>query len=421
MAVVVIVGAQWGDEGKGKVIDFLAQEADIIVRYQGGNNAGHTVVIEGNEFILHLIPVGILHPNKICVIGNGVVFNPRAFFEELKYLKEKNIEVNNNLYVSEDVHLIMPYHLEIEKEEEEILKIGTTGRGIGPAYKDKAGRCGIKMSDLFEEDILEEKIQLNLTQKGNRFDVTSIKNEYLNYAKLLKQCVTITDTSLLLNEAIKAGKNILFEGAQGTLLDVDHGTYPYVTSSNTTAGGVCTGSGIGPTKIDHVIGVAKGYTTRVGEGVFPTELDEMTSEAIRMKGREYGATTGRPRRCGWFDAVGVRYAARINGVTKLAITKLDVLNDLETIKICVGYEYKGKRIDEFPRSLKVLRECRPIYEEMPGWKQEIGNIRCYNDLPRQTKDYLNRIIELTQVKIGLISVGPERNQTIVLDSFFEGR
>jgi adenylosuccinate synthase len=416
MANIVVVGAQWGDEGKGKVIDFLTEKADVIVRYQGGNNAGHTVVINGQEFILHLIPSGILHPNKICIIGHGVVFNPKAFLQELEYLKERNIEVNDNLCISEDTHLIMPYHLNLEQKAEEIRKIGTTGRGIGPAYADKASRCGIKIIDLFEEDIFEEKLKINIEQKGNEFNITSIKNEYLGYAKLLKKYVK--DTSILLNEAIKDGKNILFEGAQGTLLDVDHGTYPYVTSSNATAGGACTGSGIGPSKIDHVIGVAKAYTTRVGEGPFPTELLAEIGEAIRIKGREYGATTGRPRRCGWFDAVGVKYAVRINGLDSLAITKLDVLNDLEKIKVCVGYEYRGEKINEFPRSIKVLNECKPIYEELPGWQQEIGDIRSYNDLPTQARDYLAYIKELIQVDIGLISVGPEREQTIALKSFF---
>lgn len=419
MANVVIVGVQWGDEGKGKIIDFLTEDADIVVRYQGGNNAGHTVIVNGQKFILHLIPSGILHPDKICIIGNGVVFNPKAFFEELNYLKERGIGINDNLYISEDTHLIMPYHFKLEEKAEKIRKIGTTGRGIGPAYADKTGRCGIKVIDLFEEDTFDEKLQANIAQKEDEFDRTSIKNEYLGYAKLLKKYVK--DTSLLLNEAIKNGKNILFEGAQATLLDVDYGTYPYVTSSNATAGGACTGSGVGPTKIDYVIGVVKAYTTRVGEGPFPTELHTEIGEAIRIKGHEYGATTGRPRRCGWFDAIGVKYAVRINGMDSLAITKLDVLNDLEKIKICVGYEYQGEKINEFPKSLKVLRECRPIYEELPGWQQEISDIRSYDDLPRQVKDYLALIIELTQTKIGLISVGPQREQTILLESFFVGR
>lgn len=416
MANIVVVGAQWGDEGKGKVIDFLAEKADVIVRYQGGNNAGHTVVVNGQEVIFHLIPSGIFHPNKMCIIGHGVVFNPKAFLEELEYLKERNIVVDDNLCISEDAHLIMPYHLNLEKKAEKIRKIGTTGRGIGPAYADKVGRCGIKVIDLFEEDIFEEKLQINIAQKGNEFDVSSIKNEYLGYAKLIKKYVK--DTTILLDNAVKNGKNILFEGAQGTLLDVDYGTYPYVTSSNATAGGACTGGGIGPSKIDCVIGVAKAYTTRVGEGPFPTELLAKTGEALRIKGREYGATTGRPRRCGWFDAIGVKYAARINGLHSLAITKLDVLNELEKVKICVGYEYKGEIIKEFPRSIKVLRECKPIYEELSGWQQEIGDIRNYDDLPIKTRDYLACIAEFTQVKIGLISVGPHREQTIISQNYF---
>jgi len=416
MANIVVVGAQWGDEGKGKVIDFLTEKADIIVRYQGGNNAGHTVVVDGQKFVLHLIPSGILHPNRICIIGHGVVFDPKVFFEEIAFLKERNIEVGDNLYLSEDAHLIMPYHLTLEEKAEKIRKIGTTSRGVGPAYTDKIGRCGIKVIDLFDEEIFEEKLEVNRALKGNEFDIRSIKNEYLGYAKLLKKYVK--NTTILLNEAVKNGKNILFEGAQGTLLDIDYGTYPYVTSSNATAGGACTGGGIGPSKIDRVIGVIKAYTTRVGEGPFPSELLTEVGEAIRIRGREYGATTNRPRRCGWFDVVGVKYAVRINGLDSLALTKLDVLNDLDKIKICVGYEYNGEKINEFPRSLKILRECKPIYEELPGWQQEISDIRSYNDLPGQIKDFITRISELTEVKIGLISVGPHREQTIPLESFF---
>ncbi|MDI6736703.1 MAG: adenylosuccinate synthase [bacterium] len=421
MPNIVIVGAQLGDEGKGKVIDFLSEEADVIVRYQGGNNAGHTVVVNGQKFVLHLIPSGILHPNKICIIGHGVVFNPKAFLEELEYLREKNIKVDEtNLWISEDAHLIMPYHFKLEEAAEKIHKIGTTARGVGPTYIDKIGRCGIKVIDLFDEEIFDEKLRLNIAQKGDtysdEFDFEGIKNEYLGYAKLIKKYVK--ETNLLLSEAVKKGENILFEGAQGTLLDIDYGTYPYVTSSSAGAGGACTGGGIGPSKIDCVIGIAKAYTTRVGEGPFPTELLDGGGEAIRKKGNEYGATTGRPRRCGWFDAVAVKYAIMVNGLDSLAVMKLDILNDLEKIKICVGYEYKGERINEFPRSLKILRECKPIYEEFPGWQQEISNIRSYDDLPKQLKDYLSQISEITQTKIGFISLGPERDQTILLDSFF---
>ncbi|MFH1562810.1 MAG: adenylosuccinate synthase [Nitrospirota bacterium] len=429
MPNIIIVGAQLGDEGKGKVIDFLSEDADVIVRYQGGNNAGHTVVINGQKFVLHLIPSGILHPNKICIIGHGVVFNPKAFLAELEYLKEKNIKVDEtNLWISEDAHLIMPYHFKIEAAAEAIHKIGTTARGVGPAYMDKVGRCGIKVIDLFDEDIFDEKLRINIAQKGEACFVEpcleDIKNEYFGYAKLIKKYVK--DTNLLLSESVKEDKNILFEGAQGTLLDIDYGTYPYVTSSSAGAGGACTGGGIGPSKIDCVVGITKAYTTRVGEGPFPTELSDETGEAIRKKGNEYGATTGRPRRCGWFDAVAVKYAVRVNGLDSLAMMKLDILNDLEKIKICVGYEYKGERlaslrINEFPRSLKILRECKPIYEELAGWQQEISDIRSYDDLPWQLKDYLLRITELTQTKIGFISLGPERDQTILLDSFFVGR
>ncbi|HAV43339.1 TPA: adenylosuccinate synthase, partial [bacterium] len=351
MPVLVVVGVQWGDEGKGKIIDLLSEKADMIVRYQGGNNAGHTVVIGSEQFILHLIPSGILHPGKLCVIGNGVVINPVALFEEIEKLESRGIEVGNRLRIADNAHLILPYHTFMD-EEKEILRgekgIGTTRRGIGPAYSDKAGRIGVRVVDLFEEDILYERLKSVFLEKREflerRFDLEAIFKECLVWAEKINKYVTRTD--LLIDKAIEDGEYVLFEGAQGTLLDIDHGTYPFVTSSNATAGGVCTGTGVAPTKIDRVIGVAKAYTTRVGAGPFPTELKTEMAEAVRIKGREYGATTGRPRRCGWFDVVGVRYVVRINGIKTLVITKLDVLNDLETIDICVGYRYKGRIIDE---------------------------------------------------------------------------
>ncbi len=420
MPVLVVVGVQWGDEGKGKIIDLLSEKADMIVRYQGGNNAGHTVVIGSEQFILHLIPSGILHPGKLCVIGNGVVINPVALFEEIEKLESRGIEVGNRLRIADNAHLILPYHTFMD-EEKEILRgekgIGTTRRGIGPAYSDKAGRIGVRVVDLFEEDILYERLKSVFLEKREflerRFDLEAIFKECLVWAEKINKYVTRTD--LLIDKAIEDGEYVLFEGAQGTLLDIDHGTYPFVTSSNATAGGVCTGTGVAPTKIDRVIGVAKAYTTRVGAGPFPTELKTEMAEAVRIKGREYGATTGRPRRCGWFDVVGVRYVVRINGIKTLVITKLDVLNDLETIDICVGYRYKGRIIDEFPHSLKILQECEPIYETLPGWKSEISSTASFDDLPEAAKRYLGRLEELTNTEIGLISVGAERNQTIILD------
>jgi adenylosuccinate synthase len=420
MRGIVVVGVQWGDEGKGKIIDLLSRKADMIVRYQGGNNAGHTVVTRRGEFILHLVPSGILRRGKTCIIGNGVVVDPKALVEEIERLEESGIRVDGNLWVAKNVHMIFPYHKLVDEETEERRgkeMIGTTKRGIGPCYTDKAARIGIRAVDLLEEKTLREKIERVLRERkdlpANRFKAKDLIAQYREYIDKIKGY--ITDTTLLINRAIDQGSVVLFEGAQGTLLDVDHGTYPYVTSSNATAGGACTGTGVGPTKIDRVIGVVKAYTTRVGSGPFPTELPKGTAEEIRIKGREYGATTGRPRRCGWFDLLGVNYAIRVNGIDTLAITKLDVLDEQNTVKICTGYRYNGKVITEFPYSLKVLWECEPVYEVLEGWMESISNIRSFNSLPLKTRRYLSRIEELTRTKIGLISVGPRREQTIVLD------
>lgn len=405
MSCTIVVGAQWGDEGKGKVIDILARGADIIVRYQGGNNAGHTVVVGQEEFILHLIPSGILHKGKTCVIGNGVVIDPEALLNEIEMLRKKNIAVDGNLLVSETAHVIFPYHKIIDKRRG--AKIGTTGRGIGPCYVDKMARCGIRMADLVNKDLLKKKLKANLEGSGE-FDFEKIYAEYLDYGKKIKKY--LADASLFLNKAILKKKRILFEGAQGTLLDIDHGTYPYVTSSSATAGGALTGTGIGPTKVDKVIGVVKAYTTRVGEGPFPTEFEKPLMDKIRRKGKEFGATTGRPRRCGWFDAVIVKHSVVVNGLSEIAVTKLDVLDEMEKIKIATGYKYKGKTYKDFPADIDVLENCEAVYEEHEGWMQDISAVTKYKDLPKNAKSYLKRLAELLGVKIGLVSVGSRRRQ-----------
>ncbi|KXS40958.1 MAG: adenylosuccinate synthase, partial [Candidatus Frackibacter sp. T328-2] len=377
MATVVVVGSQWGDEGKGKITDMISRKADVVVRYQGGNNAGHTVVVGEKELRLHLVPSGILYEDTTCVIANGVVVDPKVLLEELEYLADKEVEVKD-FYISSNAHVIMPYHRALDQLEEKRKgndKIGTTGKGIGPVYKDKIARSGIRMADLLDEEVLKEKLTANLELKnqilekvydGERFGIDELVTEYMEYGKELEKF--ITDTSYLINQAIEQQDNVLFEGAQGTLLDIDHGTYPFVTSSNPTAGGVCTGTGVGPTKIDSVIGIAKAYTTRVGAGPFPTELTGEMGDLIRDKGGEFGTTTGRPRRCGWFDATIVKYAQRVNGLTSIAVTKLDVLDGLDTIKLCTGYKYKDEVLKEFPTDQKVLAECEPIYEEFAGWE-----------------------------------------------------
>ncbi|SJZ81029.1 adenylosuccinate synthase [Selenihalanaerobacter shriftii] len=428
MATVVVVGSQWGDEGKGKITDMISRKADFVVRYQGGNNAGHTVVVGDKEFKLHLVPSGILYEDTTCIIANGVVVDPAVLIEELDYLANKGVEVTD-FHISSNAHVIMPYHRALDKLEEERKgngKIGTTGKGIGPVYMDKIGRFGIRMVDLLDEEALREKLEKTLALKNimlekvyeaDGFEVDELVAEYLEYGKKLESFVT--DTSYFINQAINKGANVLFEGAQGTLLDIDHGTYPFVTSSNPTSGGVCTGTGVGPTKIEDVIGIVKAYTTRVGEGPFPTELTGEMGEIIRDKGGEFGTTTGRPRRCGWFDATIVKYANRVNGLTSLAITKLDVLDGLEKIKICTGYKYKDEVLEEFPTNQNILEECEPIYEEFPGWEEDTSKIREYDELPENAKKYLDRISELVGTKISILSVGPKRAETMILDKFVD--
>jgi len=422
MAVNIVVGAQWGDEGKGKIVDLLSENMNIVARYQGGANAGHTVIIKGKKYVLHLIPSGILHPNTICVIGNGVVIDPVALMEEIKLLEDEGIKVTGRLFISHKAHLIMPYHKMLDKISEEAKgdkKIGTTGRGIGPAYNDKFSRKGIRIVDLLDRELFKEKITSNLQEKNTILEkiygkhhlfAEDILEEYLEFDKKIDPY--IKDISVLLNNAINENKNILLEGAQGTLLDVDHGTYPYVTSSNPVSGGACTGVGIGPTRIDSVIGVIKAYTTRVGFGPFPTELTGKEGDDLREAGKEYGATTGRPRRCGWFDAVIARYAARINGIDKFAITKMDVLDSMEEIKICTGYIYKDKTIEDFPANINIFKEITPVYEIHPGWLSNTSSIKKYDELPENAKKYLDRISELTGVENAIISVGQGREQTI---------
>jgi len=426
MANVVIVGAQWGDEGKGKIVDLLTRYADLVVRFQGGNNAGHTIVLKREKFVVHLIPSGILYRNKKCIIGSGVVLDPAVLIEEIDGIKKRGyFKDDSQLMISEGTHLILPYHRRIDMAREKIFKIGTTGRGIGPAYEDKVARCGIRVVDLMDEKIFREKLEANLIQKNvyltqvlgeKGFEFSEIFDEYLQYKNRLGKYVK--NTSLVLYKEIEKGKNVLFEGAQGALLDLDHGTYPYVTASNTLAGNACAGSGIGPTMIDSVVGIAKAYTTRVGEGPFPTELQDELGEKIREKGGEYGATTGRPRRCGWLDAVVVNHSIRVNGIREMVITKLDVLNDFDTIKICVGYRVDGKVFYHVPSNLEILKRSEPVYEELDGWKTEIKGAKDFKDLPSNAKRYIRRIEELIHTKIMMISVGSERNETISIKNPF---
>jgi adenylosuccinate synthase len=426
MANVVIVGAQWGDEGKGKIVDLLTRYADLVVRFQGGSNAGHTIVLKGEKFVFHLLPSGILYKNKKCIIGNGVVLDPAVLLEEIDEIKQRGyFKDDSQLMISEETHLILPYHRRVDVAREKTFKIGTTGRGIGPAYEDKVARCGIRMVDLVNEKVFREKLETNLVQKNvyltqilkeKGFAFSEIFDEYLQYKNRLEKYVK--NTSLILYKETKKGKHILFEGAQGALLDLDHGTYPYVTSSNTVAGNACAGSGMGPTMIHSVMGVAKAYTTRVGEGPFPTELHDELGEKIRQQGGEYGATTGRPRRCGWFDAVVVNHSLRVNGIREMVITKLDVLNDFDTIKICVGYRVNGKVIYHVPSNLEILKRSEPVYETLRGWKTEIKGARHFKDLPLKAQQYLKRIEKLIGIKIAMISVGSERNETIEVKSPF---
>ncbi|BCU83387.1 adenylosuccinate synthetase [Polycladomyces abyssicola] len=421
MSTVVVVGTQWGDEGKGKITDFLAEKAEVVARYQGGNNAGHTIVFGGKRYKLHLIPSGIFYSDKICVLGNGMVLNPEALVEELDYLHQNGVSTDN-LRISDRAHVIMPYHLKLDKAEETRKgagKIGTTGKGIGPAYMDKAARIGIRVADLLDKDIFAEKLKRNLEEKNRLlerfydmtgFDFDEVYQRYLACADRIRPYVT--DTSVVLNDAIDQGRRVLFEGAQGVMLDIDQGTYPFVTSSNPVAGGVCIGSGVGPTKIHQVIGVAKAYTTRVGDGPFPTELHNEIGDRIREIGREYGTTTGRPRRVGWFDSVVVRHARRVSGITGLSLNSIDVLTGLETVKICKAYRYKGKIIENYPANLEVLKDCEPVYEELPGWKEDITKVRSYHELPLAAQHYVERITQLTGIPLAIFSVGPDRDQTI---------
>lgn len=423
MSTVVIIGSQWGDEGKGKIVDFLTEKCDYVVRFQGGCNAGHTVVVGEEKYILHLIPSGILHKNKKCIIGNGVVLDPSGLLKEIETLIQKGVEIDNNLYIAKHCHLIMPYHIAIEEQCEKKKKIGTTKKGIGPCYTDKIARNGVRMVDLLYPDVLKNKIRANLEivnfllknlYNAETLDENEIFNQYLNYAEKLKKY--IADADILINKAIDSGKKVLFEGAQGTLLDIDHGTYPYVTSSNTIAGGACTGAGISPRKIDNIIGIVKAYTTRVGEGPFPTEIKDSLGEEIRKRGGEYGATTGRPRRCGWLDLVGLRHAVRVNGFTGLAITKLDILDGIEKLKVCVGYKYGNSILEDFPKEIQILEDCTPIYEEFQGWKESTAGIKNYEKLPDNAKKYLKFIEDSLQVKIQIISTGQKRDEIIIKES-----
>jgi adenylosuccinate synthase len=429
MPVLVVVGAQWGDEGKGKIIDLLTEKADVVARYQGGANAGHTVVVGKNEFVLHLIPSGILHKGTTCMIGNGVVIDPAALLEEMDGMAKRGVKFAENLLISKNAHLIMPYHKALDQASEKHKgnkKIGTTGRGIGPAYSDKINRKGIRMGDLLDARGFRDKVACNCDEANfvlDRFfnapllDKDAIVTEYLGYARRLKK--HIADTTLLLNEAIAKKQRVLAEGAQGTHLDIDHGTYPFVTSSSPTAGGACTGLGIGPNTVTEVMGIVKAYTTRVGSGPFPTELEDATGELLRARGKEYGATTGRARRCGWFDTLIVRHAVRVNGMTSAAITKLDVLDELDELKICVGYKYQGKLYTEMPSELAVLEKAVPQYITMPGWKESTIGITKYEKLPKKARAYVEKICRLSGVKPAIISTGARRDETIVLQQPFK--
>jgi adenylosuccinate synthase len=427
MSAFIVLGAQWGDEGKGKMTDYLAEEANVVVRFQGGNNAGHTVVVGDKEYKLRLIPSGILYEDKLNVIGNGVVVDPKALFEEIEYLEGVGVKISpEKLIVSDRAHLIMPYHKVLDKLKEKAIgknDIGTTGRGIGPCNTYKFERCGIRVCDLLHEDVFIEKLRENVEMKnayitkvlgGEALNFDEILDEYLGFAKKLRPFVQ--DTSVKVYDAIKADKTVLFEGAQGMLLDIDYGTYPYVTSSNTTAGGVSSGSGIGPNMITNAVGITKAYTTRVGKGPFPTELLGETGDWIREKGHEYGVNTGRSRRCGWLDLVIIKTAVRVSGLTSLAVTKIDTLAGLEKIKVCVGYKFNDTVIDYFPASLEDLAECEPIYEEFDGWDDSVADVRSYDELPENVKKYLARISEFTGTRISIVGVGPKRDQTMRIDN-----
>ncbi|MDY5912658.1 MAG: adenylosuccinate synthase [Inconstantimicrobium porci] len=423
MSAFIVLGAQWGDEGKGKMTDYLAEEADVVVRFQGGNNAGHTVVVGDTDYKLHLIPSGVLYDNKLNVIGNGVVVDPKALFTEIDYLEGLGVKVTpEKLIISDRAHLIMPYHRILDALKEKARgknDIGTTGKGIGPCYTDKIERSGIRICDLLHKEVFIEKLKENIEIKnayitkvygGEALNFDEICKQYLEYAERIRPYVC--DTSVRIYDEIMNNKNVLFEGAQGMLLDIDHGSYPYVTSSNTTSGGVSNGTGIGPTMITNAVGICKAYTTRVGKGPFPTELNDDMGEWIREKGHEFGVTTGRARRCGWLDLVILKTTVRVCGLTSLAVTKIDTLAGLDKVKVCVGYKFDGKVIDYFPASLEDVAKCEPVYEEFAGWDESVANARSYDEIPENAKIYLRRIEELTGTKISIVSVGPERAQTI---------
>lgn len=427
MGTVVIVGTQWGDEGKGKITDFLSQGAKVVSRYQGGDNAGHTIHANGEVYKLRLVPSGVLYPHQLSVIGNGVVVNPKSLVGELARLAEQGV-TGENLRISDRAHVILPYHIKLDKLQEAAKgadKIGTTNRGIGPAYMDKAARVGIRMADLLDKEIFEERLKANLKAKNEEFvkvydstpmNFDDIFEEYYQYGQQLKQYVC--DTSIVLNDAIDKGEHVLFEGAQGIMLDIDQGTYPFVTSSN-PAGGVTVGAGVGASKIDRVVGVAKAYTSRVGDSPFPTELLDKTGDFIRNAGHEFGTVTGRPRRIGWFDAVVVRHSRRVAGITDLCLNSIDVLTGLDKVKICVAYERDGERVENYPASLKFLSECKPVYEELPGWQEDITKAKTLDDLPENARRYVERITELLGVDLLTFSVGPDRDQTNVLENVWD--
>ncbi|WP_270445336.1 adenylosuccinate synthase [Anaeroglobus sp. AF13-6AC] len=427
MATAMVLGTQWGDEGKGKIVDYLAQKADVVIRSQGGNNAGHTVVADGQSFALRLLPSGILFSEKTCIIGNGVVVNPEVLLEEIDGMVKKGVTISE-LEVSTRAHVIMPYHIRIDEEDEKLRgndKIGTTKNGIGPCYADKINRVGIRIGDLMDRDVFYQKLKTNLELKNRLFatyyncegfDFEEIFTKYTALAERIRPYVK--DTEYSANQYIKEGKKVLFEGAQATMLDLDHGTYPFVTSSNPTAGGACVGSGVGPRMMSNIIGVVKAYTTRVGAGPFPAEQNNKIGEYLRATGHEFGTVTGRSRRCGWFDSVVVRYAAMLNSLDYLAITRLDILDELDTINICKGYMYKGRELEEYPESLNVLQEVEPVYEELPGWKTDISGCKSYDELPENARYYVERISQLVGVPLGIVSVGPDRSQTIVLHDVF---
>ena len=427
MSAIIVIGSQWGDEGKGKVVDYLAEQANVVVRYSGGNNAGHTVVVNDEAYKLQLLPSGILYKGKTCVLGNGVVIDPEAILKEINGMKERGIDTSS-LRISTRAQVLLPYHRRQDEAEETArgeFKIGTTKRGIGPCYMDKVARCGIRIVDLMDPEEFAAKLKHNLTAKNELlvklygaepFEYEPMLKQYLAFAEQLRPYVA--DTTYLLNDALDKGEKVLFEGAQATLLDLDHGTYPYVTSSNPIAGGACTGAGVGPGKIDKVVGVVKAYTTRVGEGPFPTELHCAMGDTIREAGHEFGTVTGRPRRCGWLDACIVKYAGQVSGLDALAITRLDILDGLDSIKLCVGYLYNGEIIKEYPASLKVLSKVEPVYEEFAGWKTDTTKVRRYEDLPAAARAYLERLSEVAGVRLGIVSVGPNREQTIIMEEMF---